>query len=243
MTKALVAALVALAVFFGIYGLAVRTEVGQHADEAALIGGRSAPERAQSGASRLLRFISVGSLVAAVLALGALAWLWRRPWLIVLPAAIVGLSLLATEAFKLVIMAALLHDVGHGPFSHSFEQVLSDSDWAPRHEDWTKTMISHQDSDIRERLEEHYIDSEIVASVFNKTCPCLLAQPFQEIVQLDDLRPVGVFGPRRLAMQGRDRRLRRERTRAGAKRLLHQRQRLGDLPLVPPPAILIIENN
>jgi len=103
MTKPLVTALVALAVFFGIYGLAVRTQVGQHADEAALVGGRSAPERAQSGANRLLRFISVGSLVAAVLALGALAWLWRRPWLIVLPAAIVALSLLATEAFKLVI--------------------------------------------------------------------------------------------------------------------------------------------
>src|SRR6059058_2489486 len=103
MTKALVAALVALAVFFGIFGLAVRTEVGQHADEAALIGGRSAPERAQSGANRLLRFISVGSLAAAVLALGALAWLWRRPWLVALPAAIVIASLLATEAFKLVI--------------------------------------------------------------------------------------------------------------------------------------------
>jgi membrane-associated phospholipid phosphatase len=103
MTKPLVTALVALAVFFGIYGLAVRTEVGQHADEAALVGGRSAPERAQSGANRLLRFISVGSLVAAVLALGALAWLWRRPWLIALPAAIVAFSLLATELFKLVI--------------------------------------------------------------------------------------------------------------------------------------------
>lgn len=103
MTKPLTTALVALAVFFGIYGLAVHTEVGQHADEAALVGGRSAPERAQSGANRLLRFISVGSLVAAVLALGALAWLWRRPWLIALPAAIVVVSLLATEAFKLVI--------------------------------------------------------------------------------------------------------------------------------------------
>jgi membrane-associated phospholipid phosphatase len=103
MTKPLATALVALVVFFGIYGLAVRTEVGQHADEAALVGGRSAPARAQSGANRLLRFISVGSLVAAVLALGALAWLWRRPWLIALPAAIVAVSLLATEAFKLVI--------------------------------------------------------------------------------------------------------------------------------------------
>jgi len=69
MTKALVAALVALAVFFGIYGLAVRTEVGQHADEAALIGGARLRSARQSGASRLLRFISVGSLVAAV-------WRW-----------------------------------------------------------------------------------------------------------------------------------------------------------------------
>jgi membrane-associated phospholipid phosphatase len=103
MTKPLATALVALAVFFGLYGVAVRTEVGQHADQAALVGGHSAPQRAQSGASRLLRFISIGSLIAAVLALGALAWLWRRPWLIALPAALVGLSLLATEAFKLEI--------------------------------------------------------------------------------------------------------------------------------------------
>jgi membrane-associated phospholipid phosphatase len=103
MTKPVVTALVALVAFFAIYGVAVRTEVGQHADEAALVGGRSAPQRAQSGASRLLRFISAGSLVAAVLALGALAWLWRRPWLIALPVAIVGISLLATEAFKLAI--------------------------------------------------------------------------------------------------------------------------------------------
>jgi membrane-associated phospholipid phosphatase len=103
-TKPLVIAAVALAVFFAIYGVAVQTRVGQHADEAALVGGRSTPQRAQSGANRLLRFISIGSLVAAVIALAALAWLWRRPWLIALPAAIVGVSLLATEVFKLVIL-------------------------------------------------------------------------------------------------------------------------------------------
>jgi hypothetical protein len=103
-SKPLVTALVALAVFFAIYGVAVRTQVGQRADEAALVGRRSAPQRAQSAANRLLRFITIGSLVAAVIALGALAWLWRRPWLIALPAAIVGASLLATEAFKLAIL-------------------------------------------------------------------------------------------------------------------------------------------
>jgi len=103
MAKPLTIAIVALVAFFGIYGLAVRTEIGQRADEAALAGGRSAPERAQSGANGLLRLVSAGSLVAAIIALGALAWLWRRPWLVLLPAAIVGISLLATEAFKLVI--------------------------------------------------------------------------------------------------------------------------------------------
>src|SRR5215207_10635817 len=87
MRKPLAIAAVALIAFFAIYGIAVQTRVGQRADEAALVGGRSAPERAQSGASRLLRFISVGSLAAAVIALGVLAWLWRRPWLIALPAA------------------------------------------------------------------------------------------------------------------------------------------------------------
>jgi membrane-associated phospholipid phosphatase len=103
-TKPLAIAAVALVAFFAIYGVAVQTRVGQRADEAALVGGRSAPQRAQSGASRLLRFISVGSLGAAVIALGALAWLWRRPWLIVVPAAVVGLSVLGTELFKLVIL-------------------------------------------------------------------------------------------------------------------------------------------
>jgi hypothetical protein len=40
-----------------------------------------------------------------VIVLGALAWLWRRPWLIVLPAAVVGISLLAAELFKVVILS------------------------------------------------------------------------------------------------------------------------------------------
>jgi hypothetical protein len=104
MKRSLAVAIVALVAFFALYGVAVRTEVGQHADEAALVGGQVAPHRAQSGANRLLRFVSIGSLAAAVIALGVLAWLWRRPWLIALPAAVVGLCLLGSELFKLVIL-------------------------------------------------------------------------------------------------------------------------------------------
>jgi hypothetical protein len=105
MSRPLAIALVALVAFFAIYGGAVRTEAGQHADEAALVGGRDTPARAQSGANHLLNLVSVSSLGAAVIALGALAWRWRRPWAFALPAAIVGLSLLATELFKLAILS------------------------------------------------------------------------------------------------------------------------------------------
>jgi membrane-associated phospholipid phosphatase len=99
-----VTAVVALVAFFAIYGLAVQTEVGQHADDAALTGSRSAPQRAQTGANGLLRLISFASIAAALIGLGVLAWLRRRPWLIALPVVIVGASLLAAEVFKLVIL-------------------------------------------------------------------------------------------------------------------------------------------
>ena len=65
----------------------------------------------------------------------------------------------------------------------------------------------------------------------------------EQIVEPDDLRPVRIFGPRRLAMQGRDRRLQRERTGPAAQRLLDERQRLGDLLLIPAAAILLFEKD
>lgn len=43
------------------------------------------------------------------------------------------------------IAAAMLHDVGHGPFSHLFEQAIPD---APKHETWTTRILLDPASDV-----------------------------------------------------------------------------------------------
>jgi uncharacterized protein len=47
---------------------------------------------------------------------------------------------LADEERQLVIIACLLHDIGHGPFSHAFEDVFHNK--AIHHEDWTPLFLA-----------------------------------------------------------------------------------------------------
>lgn len=47
---------------------------------------------------------------------------------------------LADEERQLVMIACLLHDIGHGPFSHAFEGVFYDK--LIRHEDWTPYFLA-----------------------------------------------------------------------------------------------------
>lgn len=102
--RLLLLAAAALAAFVILYLLAVQTGLGQRADEAALTGGRSTPDAARDAADQLLRIVSVGSLTAAITVLSGLAILRRRPGLLLIPLAVVGLSLIATEAMKLVVL-------------------------------------------------------------------------------------------------------------------------------------------
>jgi HD superfamily phosphohydrolase len=53
------------------------------------------------------------------------------------------------EAEADVIAAALLHDLGHGPFSHLFEDVLPN---ARPHEEWTREIILDPGTDVHREL-------------------------------------------------------------------------------------------
>jgi HD superfamily phosphohydrolase len=57
---------------------------------------------------------------------------------------------LDAEAARDAFSAALLHDLGHGPFSHLYEEVLPG---APRHEDWTEQLILDGGTDVHRALE------------------------------------------------------------------------------------------
>ncbi len=64
------------------------------------------------------------------------------------------------ERTRLVsIAAALLHDVGHGPFSHLYEKVFDDR----RHEEWTRLIVRSRRTDVGRLLRRAGLAEEILA--------------------------------------------------------------------------------
>lgn len=73
---------------------------------------------------------------------------------------------------QVALAAALLHDLGHGPFSHTFEGVQESRAVKKRHEKWTADIIRNQNGQIRPLLEAHKAGfTEEVAALLEKEDP------------------------------------------------------------------------
>lgn len=66
----------------------------------------------------------------------------------------IGEAVFNRDRAEVAVVAALLHDLGHGPFSHTFEGVQKSRGVEKDHERWSAEVILHPDGGIRPLLDD-----------------------------------------------------------------------------------------
>jgi hypothetical protein len=95
---------------------------------------------------------------------------------------------LSENEAQMIRIAALLHDVGHGPFSHVFEHILKRF-FNKTHEDMTTWVI--QESELSELINSHGYDPDVIGKLavgsLSRPGKAFLDQIIQSSVDVDKL--------------------------------------------------------